>query len=64
MNRREKLIQRRPRIISRTIKVKEYQKRAIHLAKDSYQAAHVTNQVLLEAQVEYRDYTSSFLSEF
>ena len=47
-----------------SIEVKEYRKRASHLAKDSYQAAHVANQALLDAQAEFRDYTSSFLSEF
>ena len=29
-----------------------------------YQAAHIANQALLEAEAEFRDCTSSFLSEF
>lgn len=47
-----------------TIEAKDYRKKSVHQAQDTYQAAHSANQALLEAQAEFRDYTESFLSEF
>ena len=47
-----------------SVEAKEYRKKSSHLAKDTYQTAHAANQALLEAQAEFRDYTSSFISEF
>ena len=47
-----------------SLEAKEYRKQSAHLAKDTYHTANTTNQALLEAQTEFRDFTSSFLSEF
>ena len=46
------------------IEAKDYRKKSAYQAKDTHQAAHAANQALLEAQAEFRDYTSSFLTEF
>ena len=42
---------------------KEYRKRS-NAARQDFGAANSANQALLEAQTEFRDYTSNFLSEF
>jgi hypothetical protein len=46
------------------IEAKEYYKRHSGMARETYQVANVTNQALLEAQADFRNYTISFIEEF
>lgn len=47
-----------------SIESKEYRKRQATTAREDFQVANSANQALLQAQADFRDYTSSFLTEF
>lgn len=47
-----------------SIEAKDCRKKSAHQARSTCQAAHATNQALLEAQSNIRECASSFLSEF
>ena len=47
-----------------TVEAKEYRKRNTSTAREDFQVANSANQALLQAQSDFRDYTSNFLAEF
>ena len=47
-----------------SLEAKEYRKNQDTTSREDYQVANAANQALLQAQSDFRDYTSQFLTEF